>query len=443
MFKSIEYRLIAYLAILMISIAAATLFFLFDDYMYGVGAIVLILFSLNRMWHHYGRFNKNILFLLNALDNGDYSFNFAVDKLSKREYELNRMMNRIKEILAKAREEAIENEQFLSLIVESVSVGIIILDSRSNVIASNRAVCNLFGIPIFTHLNQLSVIDKDFPKIFRSIEPSVNRTIKIQNEREELYVALQTSRISIKRGKMKIVTLNSIGNELEAKEMESWIRLIRVMTHEIMNSVAPITSLTDTLLFSYKKSFPEGGVRSSLEENTIEALQTIGTTAKGLVNFVNSYRSFTGISQPQRSSVDIVALINSVANLYKDSLLFKNIEIVTDSSLLCIEADGSQITQVTTNLIKNASEAIGGEERGRIVIKIYMADDRVCIDICNNGKAIPKDVLPNIFIPFFTTKDKGSGIGLSVSRYIMRLHGGNLKHSQREEWTVFSMIFAQ
>ena len=441
MFKSIEYRLIAYLVILIISIVVATLFFLLEDYMYVTVAVISILFSLNRMWYHYGKFNKNILFLLNALDNGDYSFNFAVDKLSKREHELNRMMNRIKEILARAREEAIENEQFLSLIVESVSVGIIILDSRNNVIASNRAVSNLFGIPIFTHLNQLSVIDKEFSQIFRSIEPSVNRTIKIPNEREELYVALQASIISIKRGTMKIVTLNSIGNELEAKEMESWIRLIRVMTHEIMNSVAPITSLTDTLLFSYKSSFPEGGVRSSLEENTIEALQTIGTTAKGLINFVNSYRSFTGISQPQKSSIDIIMLVNSVANLYKDSLLSKNLEIVAESFSLCIEADESQIAQVITNLIKNAAEAVEEKEQGHIVIKVFRVEERVCIDICNNGKAIPKDVLPNIFIPFFTTKDKGSGIGLSVSRYIMRLHGGNLKHNQKDEWTVFSMIF--
>ena len=441
MFKSIEYRLIAYLALLIISIVTATFFFLSESYLYGAIAIIFILLALSRMWHHYGKFNKNILFLLNALDNGDYSFNFSVDKLSKREHELNRMMNRIKEILARAREEAIENEQFLSLIVESVSVGIIILDSRNNVIASNRAVSRLLGIPIFTHLSQLSVIDRELPQIFKSIEPADNRIIKIPNEREELHVALQASRISIKRGAMKIVTLNSIGNELEAKEMESWIRLIRVMTHEIMNSVAPITSLTDTLLFSYKNSLPDGGVRSSLEENTVEALQTIGTTAKGLVNFVNSYRSFTGISQPQRSGIDITAMVNRVANLYKDNLLSKSIEIATTSQSLYIEADESQITQVITNLIKNAAEAIGGEEQGGIIIKIFEAGGRVCIDICNNGIAIPKDVLPNIFIPFFTTKDKGSGIGLSVSRYIMRLHGGNLKHSQEDEWTVFSVIF--
>ena len=441
MFKSIEYRLIAYLVLLIISIVTAMFFFLSESYLYGAIAIIFILFALNRMWHHYGRFNKNILFLLNALDNGDYSFNFSEDKLSKREHELNRMMNRIKEILARAREEAIENEQFLSLIVESVSVGIVILDSRNNVIASNRAVSRLLGIPVFTHLSQLSVIDREFPQIFKSIEPTENRTIKIPNEREELYVALHSSRISIKRGTMKIVTLNSIGNELEAKEMESWIRLIRVMTHEIMNSVAPITSLTDTLLFSYKNSLPDGGARSSLEENTIEALQTIGTTAKGLINFVNSYRSFTGISQPQRSAIDIIAMVNRVANLYKDNLLSKSIEIATTSQSLYIEADESQITQVITNLIKNAAEAIGGEVQGRIIIKIFEADGRVCVDICNNGRAIPKDVLPNIFIPFFTTKDKGSGIGLSVSRYIMRLHGGNLKHSQKDEWTIFSMIF--
>ena len=441
MFKSIEYKLIAYLAIVMISLVAATSFFISKQYLYGAIAVILILYAFIRILHHYGKFNKNILFLLNALDNGDYSFNFTETKLSNRERELNRMMNRIKEILAKAREEVIEDERFLSLIVESVSVGIIILDEGNNVIVANRVVGQMLGLPIFTHLNQLEVIDRDLSPIFKAIEPAESRIIKIPNEREELQIALQVSKITMKRGVIKIITLNSIGNELEVKEMESWVRLIRVMTHEIMNSVAPITSLTDTLLFSYRTSGKGAG--DSLEENTVEALQTISTTAKGLINFVNSYRSFTGIAQPQKSSVDIVAIIDNVFALYKESMTSKNIktEISGRVASLYVEADEFQITQVVTNLIKNGIEAVDGEKDGCVIVKISETDERVGIDICNNGKPIPKDILPNIFIPFFTTKDKGSGIGLSISRYIMRLHGGNLKHHFKDGWTVFSLIF--
>jgi len=444
MFKSIEYKLIAYLAIVMLSLVAATSFFIYKQYLYGAIAVILILYAFSRILHHYGKFNKNILFLLNALDNGDYSFNFTETKLSNRERELNGMMNRIKEILARAREEVIEDERFLSLIVESVSVGIIILDDGNSVIAANRVVGKMFGLPIFAHLNQLEVIDRDLPPIFKSIEPAESRTIKIPNEREELQIALQVSRITMKRGVMKIIILNNIGNELEVKEMESWIRLIRVMTHEIMNSVAPITSLTDTLLFSYKSGSSEKDTKSALEENTVEALQTISTTAKGLINFVNSYRSFTGIAQPQKSSVDIVAVLNSVFALYKESLISKNIktEIIGGVEPLYVEADEFQITQVITNLIKNGIEAVDGKEDGRIVVKVSKVDERVGIDICNNGKPIPEDILPNIFIPFFTTKDRGSGIGLSISRYVMRLHGGNLKHHLKDGWTIFSMVFA-
>ena len=444
MFKSIEYKLIAYLVIVMLSLVAATSFFIYKQYLYGAIAIILILYAFNRILHHYGKFNKNILFLLNALDNGDYSFNFAETKLSKRERELNRMMNRIKEILARAREEVIEDERFLSLIVESVSVGIIILDEGNNVIVANKVIGQMFGLSVFTHLNQLEVIDKGLPPIFKAIEPAESRTIKIPNEREELQIALQASRITMKRGVMKIVTLNSIGNELEVKEMESWIRLIRVMTHEIMNSVAPITSLTDTLLFSYRSNSSEKDTKSALEENTVEALQTISTTAKGLISFVNSYRSFTGMAQPQKSTVDIVAVVDSVLALYKENLTSKGVktEIVGRVESLYVEADEFQITQVVTNLIKNGIEAVDGEKDGSVIVKISGTDDRVGIDICNNGKPIPEEVLPNIFIPFFTTKDKGSGIGLSISRYIMRLHGGNLKHHFKDGWTVFSMIFA-
>lgn len=442
MFRSIEYKLIIYVVLLIISVVAAVYLIMTGEYIYGGTMIAISLFALNKLYVHYRKFNQNILFLLNALENGDYSFNFSEAKLSKRERELNRMMNRIKDILTKARKEVIENENFLSLIVESVSTGIIIFDQNNNVLITNRAVNQLLGLPIFTHLEQLKVIDKTFPEIFRSIAPNQNQTIRVSTDREEVQISLQASQISLKRGTMKIVTLNNIGNELEAKEMESWIRLIRVMTHEIMNSIAPITSLTDTLLYSYKTDNNRDR-RELLEKNTIESLQTINATAKGLLNFVDSYRRFSGIPKPQKSDFDLKLLADTVASLYRDTLNEKNInlEILSKDSSIIANADESQISQILTNLIKNAIEAIGTYENGKMRIEISQTNGKTNIDVCNNGNPIPEDIVPHIFIPFFTTKDTGTGIGLSISRYIMRLHGGNLKHHTKDGYTIFSMTF--
>lgn len=177
--------------------------------------------------------------------------------------------------------------------MESVSTGIIILNEENVVIQINRTVNQLLGLPVFTHINQLANIDKSFPDLFRNLDSSDTKTIKIANEREEMQLSLRASEIILQGRRLKIITLNNIGSELDYKEMDSWIRLIRVMTHEIMNSIAPVTSLTDTLLFAFRKDEPYE--EDSLMQNTVEALQTINSTAKGLISFVNSYRRFTGI----------------------------------------------------------------------------------------------------------------------------------------------------
>lgn len=444
MFKSIEYKLIFFVLLLIVAVITGTYFFIEGQYVYCGLFVFFILIILRELYIQHKKFNQNILFLLNALDNGDYSFHFTENKLSKRERELNQMMNRIKEILVRARKEVIENEKFQSLIIESVATGIILLDDKNNVQASNTAANKLLGLPILTHLNQLSYVDESFPQLFKNLHVNDDVQIKIINEREETQISLKVSKITMKKGVMKVVTLNNIGNELEAKEMESWIRLIRVMTHEIMNSIAPITSLSETLLLSYKMSEPSSTINNSLRQNTIDAFDTICSTAKGLTSFVESYRKFTGIPKPQLKHFNLVTLLETILHLEAPKMQEKNIEysIVYDNSNTTINADESQISQILVNLIKNAIEAITALQGGKVQINVSEKEDRIHLEISNNGEPIPQEVIPHIFIPFFTTKDSGTGIGLSVSRYIMRLHGGNLKYyTSSEGWTVFCMIF--
>jgi len=439
MFKSIQYKLTLFTILLTISVAGATYFFIKAEDFYGAACLFLVIYSLYCLNLHYKKFNKNILFLLNAMENGDYSFHFSEVRLSGREKELNMMLNRIKEMLAKTRKEVIENENFLSMIIESVSTGIMILDKKNNIKSVNQAALQMLGLRIFTHLKQLSVVDESFPELFSNLKQGDNTQVKIINEREEIQISLRLSNIALKRGDMKVITLSNIGNELEAKEMESWIRLIRVMTHEIMNSIAPITSLSETLLSSYKQS---DHVEDNRDKNTIKALETINGTAKGLISFVETYRKFTAVPKPQCISFNLLTLIEDVIQLESFQIKEKGIDIQIEGcgTVLKVDADYSQIRQVLVNLIKNAIEAIEPDKQGEI--KIVISDEeRVKIDICNNGSPIPEEIVPHIFIPFFTTKDSGSGIGLSVSRYIMRLHGGNLKYHASGSWTVFSIDF--
>jgi two-component system, NtrC family, nitrogen regulation sensor histidine kinase NtrY len=443
MFKSIQYKLLTFTVLLMVSVAALTYFIQKGQVSFAVISGIATVICLYNMHQHYKKFNSNVLFLLNALDNGDYSFHFSKAKLSRREKELNVMLNRIKEILVSARKEVIENEKFLSLIIESVSTGIIIMDEKGHVQTVNQSALNLMGLPVFTHINQLNNINETFPELFRNLRVGENPRIEVSNEREEMQVSLSLSEIVIKRGRMKVITLNNIGNELEAKEMESWIRLIRVMTHEIMNSIAPITSLSETLLTLHNT--PENdSSEEDLRLNTIEAFQTIHSTAKGLLSFVDSYRKFTAIPKPNIRSFEVKPMIDKILHLEEKCIKGKDIqvEVLETSEHTKWLADEKLITQVLVNLVKNAVEAITDTETKKIRISInHHADGKVQIEVSNTGNPIAKEVLPHIFIPFFTTKDYGTGIGLSISRYIMRLHGGKLTHATSAEgWTVFTVL---
>lgn len=442
MFKSIEYKLGILSVALVGSVSLSTYFLLHAEYVWGGIGGILVCAILWNMYKGYSKFNQNILFLLNALENGDYSFRFSEDRLSPREKEFNSTMNRIKDILTEARKTVIENEKFLSIILENVSTGILIVNESGVVIHGNHSVRQLLGMPVITHLKQLKIINETYPELFLGMKTQDSLSIKVANEREEMQLNVRCSMVNVHNSVLKILLVNNIGNELEMREMESWIKLIRVMTHEIMNSIAPITSLSETILFSYKMQ-ENGNRQDELTQNTLEALQTIHATAKGLIGFVNSYRRFTGIPQPQKMNISLNALVENIILLENETLKTKGIhlEVLSEEKETLIEADESQISQVLTNLVRNAIEAVAETENASIKIKIIQKNDKTELSVANNGSAIPPEILPHIFIPFFTTKDSGSGIGLSLSRYIMRLHGGNLRYYSENEWVVFCLLF--
>lgn len=438
MFKSIDYKLYFYLILLTFSVSGTVYFALTSLYVYMATSIFIAIYSISSLFHNYNKYNKNILFLLNALDNGDYSFNFTETNISRRERELNQMMNRIKEILSNARQDVIEREKFLSIIIQNVPTGILILDEKDNIRNTNRAASRFLGLPILTHLNQLKILDPTFPQFFKDLKVSDDhKQITVVGEKEVSQVSLRVSEIKIQGENLRIITLYSIQDELDRREMESWTKLVRVMTHEIMNSIAPITSLSEMLIYMYETDSQNENIKNI----TVDSLSTINTTAKELAGFVDSYRQFSGVATPHLKGIDLLPFIDAILNLERAELEDRDIEVIIQSNIEAISVlgDSTQLSRVLVNIIKNAIEAFGPVECKTIKIDILVLADKVQIDISNNGIPIPNDVLENIFIPFFTTKDSGSGIGLSVSRYIMRLHDGNLKHSYENGWTIFSL----
>ncbi|MDR1779308.1 MAG: PAS domain S-box protein [Tannerella sp.] len=427
MFKSIQYSLYAFTALLIVAVALTTVLIVSGNYLFSVAGIILMAISLANLRRCYARYNSNIIFLLNALENGDYSYRFSANKLSAREREINQVMNRIGDILATARKEIIENEQFLALILESITTGIVIIDDNGIVHRTNRTAKEMLGLTVFTHVNQLRVIDESYPEMFRRLRAGDSRQLSLTNEKEERPVSLRVSQILLKRGMMRVLTMNNIGNELEMKEMESWIRLIRVMTHEIMNSVAPVTSLSETMLALYRDSTTDS---ATLRQNTLEAFETINGTASGLLAFVQSYRKFTSVPQPEKKACDLTALVRKAIRLHERQMRDNGITItLSTNEHIVAQADENLIMQVVINLLKNAAEATETTSDRRIIITLAGDEtDGASIDFANTGDPIPPDVLPHIFVPFFTTKTDGSGVGLSVSRYIVRLHGGKLTH---------------
>lgn len=349
----------------------------------------------------YRRTIGKVTFLFNAIDNLDFSFNFPEQG---RDRLVNESLNRIRRILETARHEAIERERYYEQIINAVSTGIMVVDERGCVLQHNEAALRLLGVEALTFESQAAekLASEDFSK---------RETTAMLHDK-----------------KVRIVAFSDIRNELSSREMESWTKLIRVLTHEIMNNVAPITSLSETL--SHKAN-----------DNEIkEGLSVINSTGKQLLTFVENYRRMTLIPQPQPELFYVKPFLERMVAISKE--YSKTSDIHQDISLpdLLLYADESLIAHVVTNILKNAVEA-GATS---ITLAAYTApDDSVCIDISNNGKPIPSEEAQQIFVPFFTTKPTGSGIGLSISRQIMKQSGGSIELiSSGNATTLFRLKFS-
>lgn len=380
-----------------------------------------------RLYRHYRRNIKKVIFLFDAIDNVDFSFNFPMQGVSKNDRILHQSLNRIKAFLQHTREEQMEREKYYEKILNIVDAGIMVVDSHDNVLQHNQAALRLLDTDVLTHLNQ------------------------VREKLKDEHLSKHETATMIKDKPVRIIAISDVSHELSNQEIDSWIKLIRVLTHEIMNTITPVTSLSETLLKELEEDMHWEGrfatcPNSPKEKDLRIGLETIHKTGTELLSFVNNYRRFTHVPQPQPSLFYVEPFLNRMAMLCNHEVSIK----VSPKDLL-VYADESLIAHVVTNLLKNAVEAIKEKESTEVSedkhafirIKAYANEqETIVIDVTNNAGIIPDDIAAHIFIPFFTTKKEGSGIGLSLSRQIMRVSGGTLSlHQDKEaDTTTFRIV---
>lgn len=366
---------------------------------------ILLLILYISLWRRYHRNIRKVAFLFDALDSGDYSFRFPENKGLQDDRLLNAALNRVKEILQHARDEQKEREKYYELILNSVDTGILVVDEeRGIVLQHNSSALKLLGREAVSHVSQIKEQLKEF--------------------------SIRESHAVLKDRRVRILGFSNIKGELANQEIDSWVKLIRVLTHEIMNSVTPIISLSDTLL-------------NHAEGEQHEGLQVISHTGKELIAFVENYRKFTAVPVPQPALFYVRPFIERMEQLVRQTMpAAATTSVRVEPADLLVYADEALIARVVTNLLKNACQAIPDD--GHVDIHAYANEqEQVIIDVTNDGPPIPEDVAAHIFVPFFTTKKDGSGIGLSISRQIMRLSGGsiNLVSTPGTAPTTFQLTF--
>jgi PAS domain S-box-containing protein len=392
--------------------------------------------------------NRKISYFLESVQNDDSALTFSTDVSNRPVLEIYMGLDKVNKQIQKLKIESRQQEQYFQTLLEHVATGIMTFDARGFVLHANSAAKKMLGVEILTHLNQLEKVNLNLFQSIRNIQPFEQKLVSVATEQGTIQLSLKSASFKAKEKDLMLLSVQDIQNELDEKELDSWMKLIRVLMHEIMNSIAPITSLSESMCKFFtvngRPALPEE-VNEATIQTTLRGLNVIREQGNGLMLFVESYRKLTRLPKPDKKTFRLDNLVNRIKILYsslENSEKVKLTVAVTPSEMELI-ADENQISQVLINLVKNALQANEKNPDGKIQIAAgFNSDHRAEIRVIDSGPGIPDAILEQIFVPFFTTRENGSGIGLSLSRQIMRLHGGSLQvRSIPGKETTFSMIF--
>ncbi len=436
-------RLIFYILMLIFFTAAAVWIFLTPiSNVYIAIPILGIFFVATKLIKTFNHVPEKIAYFFNAVENEDSMLHFPEKTNHRPTSEMNKSLNRINLLIQEAKLRNREQEQYYSLLLEQVATGMLVINSNGSVMQANSAAKILLNYQQLNHIDQLKRVDERLHHAFRLLKDGdTHQFVKLAHQNRVTQLALQGTSFVSHGDTLRIISVQDISNEMDAKEIDSWIKLIRVLTHEIMNSITPITSLSETLLRHYV-STDDNVIDEKKIANTVKGLEVINERGAGLIRFVESYRKITKLSKPDLQPIHLKNLLEHLLLLLENEPQFNHIDfrIKIIPETLTIHADEGQMSQVFINLIKNAMQAVEHVEHPQITITAqHKTDGRTEIIFADNGIGIPSELMEHIFIPFFTTKENGSGIGLSLSRQIMKNHGGSIDAFSTPGNTLFTL----
>jgi signal transduction histidine kinase len=445
MFKQVEFQIFIRIFLLFVSITIASYVLLSNNlnYLFLLGPVII--YQLVELYRYHFKGKKELDQFVESVRYRDFSRHFSVKKAPLELRALRESFNQITDAFKEISKEKETSFQYLQKILELVNTGIISFNiENGEIIWMNDALKKMLRLPYLKHIYSLANRDKGLYDEIISLKPTESKIAVVHLENHSFKILISGTAFQTEGNRFMLIAFQNINEALDETESKAWKKLLSVMTHEIMNSVAPISSLADTLKGRLQLAIPHledtGGTVHDLEVG----IDTIKRRSEGLLKFAETYRNLNKIIKPNVKKVLVRDLFENLYQLMEPTLDKKNIEmdIVLKDTGLSVDVDPSLIEQVLINLVVNAIEALKDRQNAMIVLSATSNNNKVAIKVADNGSGIPDDILENIFIPFFSTKKTGSGIGLSLCKQIMMLHKGNIiVHSVFGQGTAFTLQF--
>ena len=447
-----RFRFNCLIRIVLLSLTLLVFFYiLFRTSLYAALFIVGLLF-VYEIWsliHYVEKTNRDLTRFFSSIRYSDFSQTFKEDGLGPSFDGLRKAFTEVMNVFRKTRTEKEEHYRYLQTVVQHIGIGLIAYQPTGDVELINTAAKRLLGVPSLKNIKSLESFSKDLVDTLFGIKPKGRALVKVEDENDLLHLSLYGTEFKLRGQNFSLVSIQNIHSELEEREIEAWQKIIRVLTHEIMNSITPISSLASTINEMIKENYQILRAKDKIDSESLtdihDAAQIIQKRSQGLLHFVDAYRNLTLIQKPNFQIFSVKELFSRVEKLLQANIKEKGIRFRTnvDPQSLELTADPELIEQVLINLLLNALFAVGGQKKAKIDLHSQLdGRGRIIIQVKDNGPGIAPENLEKIFIPFFSTKEQGSGIGLSLSRQIMRLHRGSITvHSELQKGSVFTLRF--
>jgi two-component system nitrogen regulation sensor histidine kinase NtrY len=446
MFKNIEWRILVRVLILFASLTAASFLLIRGQYIYLLLVVPVVIYELVEFYRFHYKAHKELDQFVESVHYRDFSRYFDVKHASADIQPLRKGFNEINTTFKVISKEKETQYQYLQKILELVDTGILSYEEKTGeVVWMNESLKQMLQLPYLKTIHSLSRRDNELWKDILAVKPGESLIATAHAERTSFKILLSATGFQTDGKVYKLIAFQNVNEALDETESKAWQKLLSVLTHEIMNSVAPISSLAETLKNRLQKSSSVLNDDSGTADDLEIGIETIKRRSEGLLKFAETYRNLNKITTLNLKKVYVRDIFENLLQLMQPTLEQKNIEVETilkDTDLI-IEADTNLLDQVLINLVVNAIEAVKDKPEPRIVLTAFVANNRkTIIKVADNGHGMAEELLDKIFIPFFSTKKSGSGIGLSLCKQIMMLHKGNIHvHSREGEGTAFQLLF--